>query len=68
MGYQAGAGVSYHLSSNFDLDFGYRYIKKGSKEYKFRIESLDASVVAKTGQYMPLLLESEAHFSSFTPT
>jgi opacity protein-like surface antigen len=49
MGYQAGAGVSYHLSSNFDLDFGYRYIKKGSKEYKFRIESLDASVVAKTG-------------------
>jgi opacity protein-like surface antigen len=48
VGFQGGAGISYHLSSNFDVDFGYRYIRKGSKEYKFKIDSLDASIIAKT--------------------
>lgn len=46
--YQGGAGVSYHLSSSFDIDFGYRYIMKGSEEYKFTITNLNTDVKAKT--------------------
>lgn len=48
-GYQAGLGVSYHLSSNFDLDFGYRFINKGAKEYKFTITSINTDVKAEPG-------------------
>ncbi len=48
-GYQAGAGMSYHLSSNADLDIGYRYIHKGSDEYKLTIQSLNTDVKGEPG-------------------
>ena len=48
-GYQGGAGMSYHLSSNADLDIGYRYIHKGSDEYKITIESLNTDVKGEPG-------------------
>ncbi len=47
--YQGGAGINYHLSSSLDLDFGYRYINKGEKEYKFTVTSVNAGVKAKAG-------------------
>lgn len=44
--YQAGMGLAYHAGSNVDIDFGYRYINKGSDEYKMTIISPAVNVKA----------------------
>lgn len=34
LAYGAGAGFTYHINNRFYLDFGYRYLRLGSTEYK----------------------------------
>lgn len=47
IGYKAGLGMAYHISTNVDFDIAYNYLKKGVDDYNITIPTANVTVKAE---------------------